>query len=378
MPESEPTNVVKAHHFPAIDLLRGIAIALVFAYHALGATFGTDHLGWKGDWIDFSSGPGLSFLLVYPLAFGWTGVALFFVISGFCIHYSHQRSRTKTWHEFTLRRVYRIVPPYLLWLLIFVALGVGKAGEARDPGQVLSHIFLVHNATADWYGGINPSFWSIAIEAQLYLLYPLLMLFAVRLGWANALRIVCVTELAIRLLGPLVHLPPLAYRLPVAFWFSWAIGAWLAEQVLRKEPLTLARQPLWLWVGVFLLTTHYHPLRTLYFFAASMVSAVILARMLSRPAGPTGRFHAWMRDAGAASYSIYLLHQPLLFLVGAWVPSQWDIHPLLRLGLLLLAWLPAVLLGSLSYRTVEAMSLRWCQRRLAHCFPTHYRDRAPG
>ncbi|MGI8430863.1 MAG: hypothetical protein ACR2MW_01035 [Chthoniobacterales bacterium] len=56
--------------------------------HWYGASFGTDHLEWKGLVRDFSSAPGRAFWFFYPLSYGWMGVSLFFIISGFCIHAS--------------------------------------------------------------------------------------------------------------------------------------------------------------------------------------------------------------------------------------------------------------------------------------------------
>ena len=52
---------------------------------------------------------------------------------------------------------------------------------------MLSHLFLVHNFNPDWYYGINGAFWSIAVESQLYVLYPVLVALASRRGWPLAL-----------------------------------------------------------------------------------------------------------------------------------------------------------------------------------------------
>src|SRR3954454_17663235 len=75
-----------------IDILRGLAIFLVLIFHALGTAFGFDHLQW-GSGLTPNFDVTLSFLLLLPATFGWTGVAIFFAISGFCIHNSYTRDR---------------------------------------------------------------------------------------------------------------------------------------------------------------------------------------------------------------------------------------------------------------------------------------------
>ena len=98
-----------------LDPIRGIAILLVFVFHSLGTAFGRDELPW-GPWFRDFNVPG-SFLLLLPATFGWVGVAIFFVVSGFCIHLSY--SRLPQWSLFLQRRFFRIYPPYLVALLFF-------------------------------------------------------------------------------------------------------------------------------------------------------------------------------------------------------------------------------------------------------------------
>ena len=87
-----------------LDPIRGVAILLVFGYHSLGAAFGHDQLPW-GHWFrDFKVAP--SFLPLIPVTFGWAGVAIFFVVSGFCIHLSF--SRSPQWRLFFWRRFFRV------------------------------------------------------------------------------------------------------------------------------------------------------------------------------------------------------------------------------------------------------------------------------
>lgn len=82
-----------------LDYIRAVAILLVVAFHSLDPSFGLIHLEWgRGWWMDFGH-VSLSFLALLPVSFGWAGVAIFFVVSGFCIHLSHERSRQLQIHD---------------------------------------------------------------------------------------------------------------------------------------------------------------------------------------------------------------------------------------------------------------------------------------
>ena len=84
-----------------------------------------------------------------------------------------------------LERFFRIYPPYLVALL-FLALvyPISKLYFASrvDTAQFISHLTLLHNFDQRSFFGINAAFWSIAVEVQLYALYPLLLALAARFG----------------------------------------------------------------------------------------------------------------------------------------------------------------------------------------------------
>src|SRR3954468_23573177 len=155
-------------HVPFLDSLRAIAILSVFCFHLLDVGFGGDQLPW-GVWFrDFSLSKEFLFLL--PLTFGWAGVAIFFVVSGFCIHLSYLRHASDDWRAFFVRRFFRIYPPYFVALIVFAVLFPLSRlpfDTAFDWIQLASHVLLVHNFDEDTFLGINGAFWTIAIEVQL-------------------------------------------------------------------------------------------------------------------------------------------------------------------------------------------------------------------
>jgi peptidoglycan/LPS O-acetylase OafA/YrhL len=124
---------------------------------------------------------------------GWTGVDLFFVLSGFLIGgiLLDAKSSTSYFKTFYVRRFYRIIPIYYLWILSFLALVVfgGKLLQARTHSGVLpplgfelfKHFLFLQNTflskqvslTGSWFGVS----WSLAVEEQFYLAAPLLIKF---------------------------------------------------------------------------------------------------------------------------------------------------------------------------------------------------------
>src|SRR5947209_14137043 len=87
-------------HIDFLDHFRGIAVVAVFLFHSLGTACGRNQLPWA-NWIaDFDV--SRTFLVLLPFSLGWSGVAIFFVVSGFCIHLNFRRK--PDWRDFTLDR----------------------------------------------------------------------------------------------------------------------------------------------------------------------------------------------------------------------------------------------------------------------------------
>ena len=359
-------------HLELIDHLRGVAILAVLVLHTLGMAFGYDALPWKGWWRDFSG--QTSFLYFLPLGMvSQAGVAIFFAVSGFCIHLSFE-TQGKRWDGFFVRRFFRIYPPYFLALLFSVVLLVISPGVdffSRDFWrQGLSHLLLVHNLDPATNFGVNAALWSLAVEAQLYLLYPLLLWLVGRSRWTGALGLLAVGEILIRGLAgvsqtvgaPNLFVAQLSTFLadsPLGYWFSWAIGAAIADAWLRQKPLPFANASPLFWLGLACGCHFVRPLQVFQFMLFAVAAAVVMARGLSgkiRPLKwPPGGLGV-LRKIGLWSYSIYLLHQPLLHVyshVIVWaVPAERRPAPI-AFGLLLVTWLVIIALCALWYELIE-------------------------
>jgi peptidoglycan/LPS O-acetylase OafA/YrhL len=346
-PDSAPA---KAHalpgHLPRLDVLRACAILLVFCHHFIGERFNAFPAPWKGLGRDYANWPhhGLDFYLLVPFTCAWSGVALFFVLSGFCIHYAYlKRPPAFTALNFYWRRLVRIYPAYLAALLAFVFLhyvGVHLV-QGASAGNFFSHLFLVHNLAHSTILGINSDFWSLAVEFQFYLLYPLIVLTRVRMPVERWLLLALGLNILFQMLDGGLELlaqshagvdhflrnaslvptnlargtlpiDSILWCNPLNTWCDWLLGACLAESFVAGK--RLFRRPatfLILASALFLVSDNFKYLHWQSYLFASVFFAVVMDFYLQLRT----RLHAIERlfiPVGIISYSFYLWHDPLI------------------------------------------------------------------
>jgi len=359
-------------HLGLIDYVRTVAILLVLGFHLLIESFG--HRELMEARLNFTDG-NLShlFLALMPFSYGFIGVSIFFFVSGFCIHLSHARSKRQEYKVFFVRRFFRIYPPYFLALCFFAFAFPYTKLQSFSPiniAQVVSHVLLVHNLDPRSFYGINGAFWSIGVEVQLYAIYPLLLLLVRRLGWNKALFITAAIEMSIRGAS---GLPSWISCSPFCAWFSWSIGAKLADDYLNGRPLILAKCPLWLWPLLSVVTYFHQPLFAYNFPCVALSTATFVAYFMSRPAvrTPLPRMVSnALRQIGVISYSVYLLHGPLLAFLPHKIRAAFPAHQFspLEIGFCLLFFCGFILcISQLFYRFVELPGIalgKWVLKRM--------------
>lgn len=369
--------------------MRGVAIFFVFAFHCFLVSYwplrSAAELKWSGWFRDFHE--PASVLSALPLTLGWIGVPIFFVVSGFCIHLSHERSQKKSWRVFVIRRFFRIYPPYLVALLFFALVWPWtKLNFTSDLihihpqwyfslAQLGIHVLLVHNFSPIALFGINATFWSIAVEVQLYLLYPLVFWI---LRTSNFRRILWVTgtiEIGLRsleafliFLHPAINIPIWFAYEPFMFWFSWTMGVALAEAYLQGKPLPF-NHALFVWPLVMLACYNVKPLASFCFTLTALATASVINRLLKRGGesspGKFGLISRHFHFAGTVSYSAYLIHLPLLCAVpdcvGYLLPRYHFSAPML-VAFCFMAWIPILGLSFLMYQFIELPCIEWGKR----------------
>ncbi|MBB5862057.1 acyltransferase family protein [Xanthomonas arboricola] len=162
--------------YPALDLLRGIAIVWVMLFHS----FVVGGLGPDWAWLS---------------RYGWMGVDLFFVLSGFLIGTQVLRPLARgqrlDFKEFYLRRAFRILPAFLLVLVIYMAWPDFRESPGLAPWWMFVTFTL--NLFVDY--GRDAAFshaWSLCVEEHFYLVFPLLATLLLRRPSATRFGVLCV------------------------------------------------------------------------------------------------------------------------------------------------------------------------------------------
>ena len=256
-----------------------------------------------------------------PFSFGWTGVELFLLISGFLIHLGFLRSDTKlNLFTFYSKRFWRIYPPYLVILLFFVFAKGGSLYLSNKEAalNLLSHLFFVHNLFDKFFFKINGSYWSLALEMQLYLIYPLLLFLRKKSGIKNAFLIILLISILLfvpQLLSP-VLMQSLAYgTFVIKYWFIWVAGAFFAEKYFSGEKLFGKWVKPIIAIGFILTFIFKINLYSSYLiiYSVTFTWLAVFEWILHTKSINTKSYACkTLTTIGICSYSIYLIHQPYL------------------------------------------------------------------
>ena len=301
---------------PRLDVLRAVAVLGVFAFHYSNAVQRPLTAAAAGGW----DAPLAAFFL-NAATVGASGVALFFVLSGFCIHLAFLRHGDRfRVSKFLQRRFLRIYPAYFVSLIVFSLLGVFKVIGTINLKQFLTHLLLVHDCfNLPILFGINGVYWSLAIEFQFYLLYPLLLFGRRRMGLKACLFYALLACLLIQVAAMLW--PAFGNFDQVRFcvgrtlgtWCDWILGACLAEASVARRRFFIGA-PFWAVasLGLLLLVRESDGGTFEFrFLLESFVAAVLMEIYLGWSRALLG-IERLLIPVGLISYSVYLWHQPWL------------------------------------------------------------------
>ena len=348
-------------YHPELDALRFVAFFLVFLAHAV---YYVDI-----DWVHLSRAAYVPMFSIHGA--GYYGVDLFFVLSSYLITELFLREQDKTGSihlpQFYLRRILRIWPLYFFFLLAVRPLvGLFVPGEHLSKGVLASFLLLVGNWNCVWWGwppSIASQLWSVTVEEQFYLAWPLAMgrwssrlpSIAVGMLWvANLTRLAFVmwprSDSAIWC-NTLARLDPIAGGILLAHWLHGRenrLPGWVRWQ------LGLGAVALLLFVGYYGDHTDW---RALFSYPLADLGCVML---VAGVLVPQGSWHpGWMGKAciylGQISYGLYVYH-----LVGFEVVRRfWKVNVPLTM---LLALLLSIGMAAVSYRLLEMPFLKLKRR----------------
>jgi len=409
-PHGRRTAISQLPYLPGLDGMRALAVVAVMVYHA------------NSDWL-----PG-----------GFLGVEVFFVISGYLITLllisEHERSDRINLGQFWLRRARRLLPVLFLMmtmLVIYTAIFNDRAlGQLR--GDVLAGVFYVSNWFQIWIGAgyTAPAdfaplrhLWSLGVEEQFYLVWPLVMVLLLRIKGrriADASRWLVLAAVLISVGTALLYHEGrinLCDVSPEAYWtvgdrcISKADGLYL-NTISRASGLLLGAALAMVWrpnalkrgpvrekgplvdliavvgfIGLGLLSWYLHVttlqgadpwlFRGGLFLSGIVTLMVIIA--VSHPGAVTGKLLAnpvllWI---GTRSYGLYLYHWPIYQIMREAAGNR------LTIGEFALAMAITAAITELSYRFFETPIRkgyvgRWWTRMRAQRDPTPRRVIAIG
>ncbi len=348
-----------------LDGIRGLAILLILILHYFVEITPT------------------KYALLFRLA--WSGVDLFFVLSGFLIAgiLLDAKNSASYYRTFYLRRFYRIIPVYAIWLGIFVVavLGIGSRGGPALTGvfnagiPLWTYFLFLQNFAMAILGGFGSYWmgitWSLAVEEQFYLVLPLLVRRLTGKGLLAGSVAVILVAPALRFVFHLSGSKPLvAYTLLPTRADALAFGVLLA--------LAYRHEKVWHWLCtnrtsiylVFLLLMLGIVAWTLlgldltatigFSWLAALYSTLMLL-VLAKP-GPLERRvfgGSPLVNLGTVAYAVYLFHSGVLHLFHYLAFRNTPIvNSPLTLMLTLLALFATLLLAQISWRFLEKPLIR--------------------
>jgi peptidoglycan/LPS O-acetylase OafA/YrhL len=354
-----------SHRDPALDGLRGIAILLVYLFHYGGG---------------LRSSHSVIRTLGYLTATGWTGVILFFALSGFLITGSLWDSlgEQRVLFNFYARRALRIFPLYYLAVFAAIVAAVARGTRLNELSPILLYLGFLQNVpgfvtTAQQSVSPLPVYhlWSLAVEEQFYLLWPALILWS--RNRSQALRVSLWIVALSELFRILTHLPIVSPDFAAtldSFLLTHAgtlaLGAALAL-VLRGPHWHLvtrwAQLAFFSGIALYLLASVYSrsfyltptPQFTVGLFGVGLASTAAIPLVMR--AGRTRRIlgSPFLCFLGRISYGFYVLHillEPLFDLLGARVTHTTS-GSMYQLARFLLAFPITFAFAALSYYFLE-------------------------
>jgi peptidoglycan/LPS O-acetylase OafA/YrhL len=357
---------------PELDGVRGLACLQVLLLHYVA-----HQVDMGQSWLGRQAG--------HLVGMGWTGVDLFFVLSGFLLggillDYRRSPGALKV---FYVRRACRILPIYFAWFALLLVLIHVPTVVALCTSSVPIWCFAVHLqnvfmvAHESWGPIWMSATWSLAIEEQFYLVLPAIIYFCPPRRLPAVLGVLMAGSLACRIvisrlwpgevLATYMLLPCRADALFLGVLGAWAVRDPVLARVLRERVwlLRVATAGLGIGIVVFLSRCWIGSTKIKEFgftWIAAFYLGLLLLTLHDRRCGAIFRWRP-LAALGAISYGVYLFHCPLCWLFHSMLLGQPPrILDWASGGVTLLAFAATLGLAWTSYRFFEAPIIRLGRR----------------
>lgn len=253
--------------------------------------------------------------------------------------------------------------------MVFYYLMLRHLETRTSAGNFWLHLLLIHNFDIDAFFGINPAFWSLAVEMQFYLLFPLVLMLRQKVGMKSAFWFFAAVSLVCRITALFLQdwsQPPsqCLWYFTLTLFVDWLLGAWLAEKWLAGQRLLGASPGKALALGILAVALTWNKITAVFLgFTAFSLWYATLMELYLFSTKPFGRWEKTIVPVGLCSYSIYLWHQPLLGRVLHWLHNfGLPQTPIANLAVLPVDVLVMIILGFVSYKLVELPSINLGKR----------------
>jgi peptidoglycan/LPS O-acetylase OafA/YrhL len=303
-----------------IDQWRGISVLMVILSHLILYKFSPYlqplHSG--------AFGKVVSVAETWGFGAGRVGVCIFFVISGYLITQlmirEDIRSATISLPAFYIRRVCRILPALLSLVIVVALLGIAGLTPTNEPHDTEVALSFLCNTSSVECPRQFPHLWSLALEEQFYLIWPLLMILAAKYRKHFVVATIIIAACA-----------TLIPSLMVRGWLNNGLAVYcLSSGVLfalsarfRRLFETVTGAPTWVLVSILagllpFAVVRWHILEPV---GLIVLPPLVVATVLGRngPVSAVARVSAILEQIGVVSYSLYLWHW-----IGSWDANQYS------------------------------------------------------
>ncbi len=310
-------------YYPALDGLRGLAILLVVVFH--------------------------NFWFVNYFFYGWLGVDLFFVLSGFLITDILLRTLTRKnfLSNFYIRRVLRIFPLYYLFLFLFLVV-LPRLDLQLNVKYYLDNQVWIWTFMQNWlYAFKDPvntntlnHLWSLGAEEQFYLLWPLVILLVRKpRGLLLFISLVIVTVIGLRVFVWTRHIPGFAYFNLYTFTRVDGICIGCMIAILQRIDKDVLRKYTWIIVLSFaLMNFAFYLFDKRFFFSVPYLAiigyptfAMLFGLLVNEAITKTSKLVNYIFTIpvltffGRISYGFYIFHWPVYIVLYPFV-FPWLTH----------------------------------------------------
>ena len=249
----------------------------------------------------------------------------FFLLSGFCIHYSNRNNaKSKSPLELKMyyyKRIRRIYLPYIFALIFSILIGFLVNPQTKLlKNDVLSHVFLLQAFNSSFFNSINVVLWTISVEMAFYILYPIY--YALQLQFNSQIAILISLGVTLLSIGYFQTTPSLTFPQRYFFtnlWFGWCFGAWMCDVFIENRSFFKSKK--WIWIvfsiwGACIISsqvTWQNDFLTKYILYILFWGPILIALINLEPfLLKFKRLLIVPISLGVSSYSLYLLHEPLI------------------------------------------------------------------